>query len=359
MGAPCHALRCTAEAARGSMRAVPPAPVVRRPLLLATAVAATLACGGATARAADTDATLRSVGSETMAALMARWAEAFARHGSGPEVVVEARGSATAPQALARGESQLAPMSRAMTAEETAAFTRARGHPPLAVTVAWDAVAVFVNARNPLRGLTLRELDAVFSADAACGGRPIRSWDALVLGPLRSRPVRTYGRDRLSGTRAFFGEAVLCGGRFREDLQAEEDSEAVVRAVARDPAGIGYSGVGFADEGVVVLAVARREDDPYVSVFVEPRADDPEPVDRFAWVLEGRYPLSRPLRIYVDKSPGEPLPAGLDAFLRFVLSDAGQESVEREGFVPLDAARLRRQRERLAPDGGGPWWWPW
>ena len=298
-----------------------------------------------------------SAGSETMEDLMTAWAAAFAKEQPGIELQVEARGSATGYVALVEGRSQLAPMSRAMTRQELDLFEERRGHRPVPIRVAYDAVAVCVHRENPLRGLTLAQLDGIFSADQECGGGPIREWGTLIYGPLARRPIRPVGREQFSGTHDYFRDRVLCGGHFRGDVREERDSESVIRAVASDPTAIGYAGADYGASGVHTVALALNDEGPYVLPILE--VADQDHHKTYANVVSGRYPLSRPFYIYIDKQPGERLPDHVDAFMQMVLSPGGQEIVARVGFVPLPQSMLEKERLKLEADYAPSLWSEW
>ncbi len=112
---------------------------------------------------------LSSVGSDTLANLMALWGQDFSRHYPNVNLQLQAAGSSTAPTALAAGAAQLGPMSRPMKAAEVSAFEHRYGYAPLAVPVAVDALVVLVHQDNPLGGLNLQQLDQIFSATRRCG----------------------------------------------------------------------------------------------------------------------------------------------------------------------------------------------
>lgn len=112
---------------------------------------------------------LSSAGSDTLATLMAFWAADFNQHYLSVNVQMQAAGSSSAPTALASGAAQLGPMSRAMKTSEIEAFVQRYGYPPLAVPVAVDALVVLVNQDNPLPGLNLQQLDALFQLPTAVG----------------------------------------------------------------------------------------------------------------------------------------------------------------------------------------------
>lgn len=278
---------------------------------------------------------LASTGSDTLAGLVALWAGAFTRHHPAVTVGVQASGSATAPPALVEGTADLGPMSRLMKDSEIAAFETRFGYPPTALPVAIDAVAVFVHRDNPLAAMSLRALDAVFSATRRCGrARPVQRWGELGLtGSWSRRRLVAYGRNSASGTYGYFRSEVLCNGDFHTRVNELPGSASVVQAVAASLGAIGYSSLGYRSAGVRPLAIA---------------ADGGRPVapSRIA-AADGSYPLARFLYTYVNLPPGRPLPAIEAAFLAFVYSREGQRLVLREGYVPLPPAVVRRQRAVL------------
>lgn len=284
----------------------------------------------------DLRGTLTSAGSDTMLGLMERWLAEFARLHPGVEVALEAEGSSTAPVALVEGTAMLGPMSRRMHAGEIARFERRFGHRPTGFRVAVDALAVFVHADNPIAGLTLPEVDAIFSSTRRCGRfEAVERWGQLGLeGVWWDRPVQRFGRNSVSGTHGYFRDSALCGGEFEGSLVELPNSAAVVEAVAADPGAIGYSGIGYQSPGVRAVPVARRPGVPFVDVTAENAVD-------------GLYPLSRYLYVYVDRPPDAPLAPLTRAFLQYVLSAAGQAVVLRDGYVPLPAKVVQRERALL------------
>lgn len=108
---------------------------------------------------------LSSVGSDTLANLMTLWAETFKRAYPNVNIQIQAAGSSTAPPALTEATSNLGPMSRKMKDNEIASFEDRYGYKPTAIPVAIDALAVYVNKDNPIKGMSLPEVDAVFSVN--------------------------------------------------------------------------------------------------------------------------------------------------------------------------------------------------
>ena len=122
---------------------------------------------------------LSSVGSDTLANMMTLWAEEFKRMYPNVNVQIQAAGSSTAPPALTEGTSNLAPMSRMMKHSEIQAFEERYGYKPTAIPVAIDALAVFAHKDNPIEGLTMAQVDGIFSATRLCGGEDLDTWGKL------------------------------------------------------------------------------------------------------------------------------------------------------------------------------------
>lgn len=277
-------------------------------------------------------------GSDTLAELMMAWGERFEQRHPGVLVQLQATGSATAPPALVQGTSRIGAMSRRMTAGELEAFTERYGYPPLAVPVAIDALAVFVHRTNPLDAISLGQLDALFSDTYRCGRAPkLTHWGELGLADRwQQQPIELHGRTSASGTYALFKRDVLCHGDFRPRVNKYTGSSAVVTAVAESPAGIGYAGMGYLTQAVKPLAV------------IDAQGERIEPT--MAAAVSDRYPLARPLFLYINLPPGTQLPPLERAFFDLVLSPDGQALVREAGFVPLPEAVLARARHALGLD---------
>lgn len=280
---------------------------------------------------------LTSVGSDTLGGLMTLWAEDFSRLYPGVNVQVQAAGSSTAPTALAAGAAQIGAMSRPMQATERQLFIDRFGYPPLAIPVATDALVLVVNQDNPLPGLRLQQLDALFSVTRRCGGAqpvPVHWGDLGLKQPDWSGlRIQRLGRNSASGTWGFFKQQVLCAGDFRQDVGEFPGSAAVVQAVASSPNAIGYASIGFQVSGVRMLPLARSNE-----AWIAP--DE-------ASIRSGRYPLTRQLYLYVNKAPGKPLDPLTRTFLEQALSPSGQALVRRAGYLPLSADRLSAARAAL------------
>src|SRR3972149_5230485 len=168
-------------------------------------------------KASGVSGSVISVGSDTLANLMTFWTEEFKRLYPNVSVQVQAAGSSTAPPALTEGTANFGPMSRKMKDKEEADFESRHGYKPTPIAVAIDALAVYVNKDNPVQGLTIEQVDAIFSATRKCGHpEDITSWGQLGLdGTWASQPIQIFGRNSVSGTYGFFKEEALCKGDYK------------------------------------------------------------------------------------------------------------------------------------------------
>ncbi len=270
---------------------------------------------------------LNSVGSDTLANLMTLWAEEFKRLYPNVNIQIQAAGSSTAPPALTEGTSNLGPMSRKMKDKEIEAFEKKYGYKPTEIPVAIDALAVYVNKDNPIKGMTMAQVDAVFSANRKCGlAKDIGKWGDLGLtGVWASRDMQLYGRNSVSGTYGYFKEHALCKGDFKNTVNEQPGSASVVQSVTASLNGVGYSGIGYKTSGVKAVPLAEKEGKPFI-----------EATDENA--LAGTYPLSRFLFVYINKHPSKPLQPLEREFVKMVLSKTGQGVVIKDGYIPLPAS---------------------
>ncbi|MBN2449909.1 MAG: PstS family phosphate ABC transporter substrate-binding protein [Lentisphaeria bacterium] len=269
---------------------------------------------------------LRSVGSDTMDRLMALWEEQFRVFHPAVRFFHEGKGSSTAFPALMEGRSDFGPMSRSMKESEVTKFREKFGHEPIQLRVAVDAIGVYVHPSNPIAGLGMdfSQLDAVFSSTRGRGGADITTWGQLGLtGEWANAPIHVYSRNSASGTYAFFREHVLGkDGEYRSTNRELVGSAELVSAVAADPYGIGYSGIGYRNPSVDVVALSN-----------DPGTEKIPPEEQYAY--SGQYPLARFLYITVNHQPGrQPTPLQRE-FARFVYSPVGQGIVKDEGFFPV------------------------
>ncbi|HEB99824.1 MAG TPA: phosphate ABC transporter substrate-binding protein PstS family protein [Thiotrichales bacterium] len=287
-------------------------------------------------RASGVAGNLSSVGSDTLANLMTLWAEEFKRVYPNVNIQIQAAGSSTAPPALTEGTSNLGPMSRKMKDKEIAAFEKKYGYKPTPIRVAIDALAVFVHKDNPIKGLTIPQVDAIFSSTRKCGyPEDVTRWGQLGLtGAWASRPIQLYGRNSVSGTYGYFKKKALCKGDYKNTVNEQPGSASVVQSVSASLNGIGYSGIGYKTSGVRTVPLAKKEGQPFVDATPEN-------------AIRGKYPLARFLYIYVNKHPNKPLPPLEREFLKLVLSKVGQQVVVKDGYIPLPAKVAQKELAKL------------
>ncbi len=279
---------------------------------------------------------LSAVGSDTLNNLMTMWSEAFAKIYPGVKIQVEGKGSSTAPPALIQGVSQLGPMSRSMKSSEKEEFEKKFGFAPTEISVAIDTLAVYVHRDNPIKGLSLQEVDAIFSKNRNGGfGKDITTWGQLGLtGQWSNKPISLYGRNSASGTYGFFKEEALFKGDYKDSVKEQPGSASVVNGVGTDLAGIGYSGIGYKTSEVRAVALSKKAGEP----FVEPTFDN---------ALNGKYPLGRSLYIYIIKAPKQPASPLVREFMKFVLSKEGQQIVVKDGYGALPVSVVEKQKALL------------
>jgi phosphate transport system substrate-binding protein len=257
---------------------------------------------------------------------MTLWAEEFNRVYPNVNVQIQAAGSSTAPPALTERTSNFGPMSREMKDNEIEAFERRFGYKPTAIPVAIDALAVYVHKDNPLPGLTLAQVDAIFSSTLRCGySSPITSWgDLSMTGSWQNRDIQLFGRNSVSGTYGYFKETALCEGDYKNNVNEQPGSASVVQSVSTSINGVGYSGIGYRTSSVRTVPLARNANGEYFDATAEHS-------------VSGNYPLARFLFVYVNKAPNQPLPPIEREFVKLIMSQEGQSVVLKDGYIPLPA----------------------
>jgi phosphate transport system substrate-binding protein len=279
---------------------------------------------------------LSSVGSDTLNNLMTFWGETFQRFYPNAKIQIEGKGSSTAPPALISGTAQLGPMSRTMKGTEIDQFEKKYGYKPTPLRTSVDALAVFVNKDNPIKCLTVAQVDAVFSKSRRHGYKEdITTWGQLGLtGEWASRPISLYGRNSASGTYGFFKEHTLKNGDYKDQVKEQPGSASVVQGVTVDRYAMGYSGIGYATAGVRAVPLAEKEGGKCVEAHPEN-------------AYSGAYPLARFLYVYVNKAPGKPLDPLTREFAKLVMSKEGQEAVIKDGYFPIPASVAKEELAKV------------
>ncbi|MDA1041318.1 MAG: phosphate ABC transporter substrate-binding protein [Planctomycetota bacterium] len=284
----------------------------------------------------EVSGSLKCVGSDTMNNLVALWSEGFKKFYPSVREGIEGKGSASGPPALTEGTCTFAPMSRNWKPSEIDSFKEKNGYAPTVVPTAIDMLAVFVHKDNPLKELSLQQVDAIFSKNRNGGGKAdIRTWGDLGLeGEWKDKPISLYGRSASSGTYGYFKENALFKGDFKPTVKEQPGSSSVVQAIASDKFAIGYSGIGYLTADVRPVPLAPKPGSK--AVAVEPK---------FAYT--GEYPLARFLYMSVNHKPGSELDPLRREFLRYTLSADGQADVKEDGYLPVTAAVAKRALESV------------
>lgn len=300
--------------------------------LVSVLACAMLACSGGHGRSegtspgtpsAGTGGSLSLKGSDTMVILAQRFAEGYMAAHPDAVIQVSGGGSGTGIAALLNGTTNIANASRPMNERERAQLTELRHEAPVETRVALDALAVYVHRDSAIASLTLAQLSAIFRGE-------ITNWSG-VGGP--DAPIVLYSRENNSGTYAYFKEHVLDDADFAATAQTLPGTAAVINAVAHDPNGIGYGGIGYA-EGVRTLPLAPIDG----AAAIAPTLEN---------ATSGSYPIARFLYMY---TAGAPTGTAAD-FLAWVVTPEGQRVVEQAGFYPLPSGDLDALigREPLGP----------
>lgn len=258
-------------------------------------------------------------GSDTEVQLVSSLVEEFTRTHPEADISVTGGGSATGIAALLNGEADIANSSRPLNETERASAME-QDLNIAEFILARDGLSVVVHPSNPVQELTLAQVGAIFRGE-------ITNWKEVGGA---DKPIVLYGRQSTSGTFGFFRDAVVKDD-YADTLRQMEGSQAIVDAVIADENGIGYVGVGYVkgETGEVrtdmkVLGISASEGEAAAS-----------PLDEAA-VLDGRYPISRPIFQFLPATPVEG--SVIEAFLAFEASDEGKAIIEQMGFYEPSAA---------------------
>ena len=273
-------------------------------LLFASGFAAILAAAALPSPAG----TITVKGSDTLVILAQKWAEIYMGAHPGQKIQVTGGGTGTGFAALQNQSTDLCNASRKIKAKEIESCIKAFGKRPTEYKVAIDGLSVYVHADNPMKELSVEQLELIFT------GR-MKNWKG-VGGP--DGPITVYSRENSSGTYEFFKENVLKGKDFVASAETKPGTAAVLQAVANDKGGIGYGGAAY---GARAKHLAIKADD--ASPAINPTEAD---------VVGQKYPIWRYLYIYVNPAldKGE-----VAAYLNWIRSDDGQKVVKDVGYFPL------------------------
>jgi phosphate transport system substrate-binding protein len=242
-------------------------------------------------------------GSDTLGAkFVPTLAEEYKVRNPGASFEIAAEGSTTGITAIIQGTADIGMSSREVKATEISS-AQAKGVTLKPTIVAYDGLAVIVNAKNPISKLTLRQVEQIFTGD-------VTDWSA-VGGPKGNFSI--YTRNTASGTYSDWKELAMKKRDYAKSSQKMAGNEQIASEVAKNPNGIGYVGLAYIQaEGIKVIAINGH-------------------LPTKAEVLAKKYPYARPTFYYTNGEPkGE-----LAKFVDFTLGAEGKKIAEKVGFVPV------------------------
>ena len=295
---------------------------------------------------------LNVVGADVMDEMTLGWVKMMRKAYPRLSVTMEARASGSGGPALTAGTAHLAPVGRELLPAEEKGFVDKYGYRPVGFRVATGSAGslgktaasiIMVDKDNPIRCLTLQQLDSIYSSTRHRGGPDVANWGQLGLtGAWANRPIHLYGLKSPNGIEWYFKIQVMKMGDYRDGIQfvkgrgfthafnvAAEDME-------QHPGGMTYALLANLRPNTKVVPLASEAGGPCVAPTVPN-------------VYNHSYPLSRYVYIYVNKRPGVPLEPKVREFLKAVLSREGQQQVAADGvYLPLMPSVVQEELARLA-----------
>lgn len=294
---------------------------------------------------------LSLVGADVMDEITLGWIKLYRKAYPKLSVTMEAKSSGSGAPGLISGKADLAPVGREMLPAEMNAFVAKFGYAPTAIKVATGSVGslgktatsiILVDKDNPIQGLSLAQLDAIYSTTRKRGHADITTWGDLGLtGVWKDRPIHLYGLASPNGIEQFFKMVVLQGGAYKTNIQFTKGRgfthafTVAAEDMATHPGGLTYALLANVTPNVKVVPLSVNDGGPYVMPTLEN-------------VYSHTYPLSRYVYIYINRPPGKPIPAKTKEFLKLVLSRQGQDVVAQEGvYIPLTPQVAEQELKKL------------
>ncbi|PQO43278.1 substrate-binding domain-containing protein [Blastopirellula marina] len=272
---------------------------------------------------------LTLIGSDALNNMVAVWADRFTQLYPNVDVQIRQKGASTPVGGLLGGGADFGMSTWELTNRERAELQTKLGSLPTEITVAADMTAIFVHRDNPLASLSMDQVDAIFSSTRKGGKADITEWRQLLppTAPTAKLPIQLYGRNSATQVYGQMKKQAIRSGDFKTAIKEMPGSAALLQAIAKDPAGCGYAGIGYATAEVRAVPLTVGE---------QSIAPTPENLDR--------YPLTKKLRLIYVVPPGEALDPLRREFLKYALSREGQAAVLGDGYLPLPAAVVKKLR---------------
>ena len=261
------------------------------------------------------------IGSSTLEPFLKQWAALLKAKPSAPEISISSPGTSVAPKALTQNKADIGAMNREMTNDEIEAFIRGNGHYPTAIVVAIEAVALYAHPDNPLQGLDMAQIEAMYASDRGCSYQPhITTWGQLGLdGEWKTQTIVLLGHDKKSAIRDYLNTTLLCRDKFKTGV-AELNPSELLNSIAQNKFAIGY-GVYQPGTKLKILPIKKG-----AGGFVPLTPEN---------IYNRTYRLQHYLYVYVNKPKDKPVNPAVLEFLKVGLSAQGQQAVKDAGYVPL------------------------
>jgi phosphate transport system substrate-binding protein len=196
------------------------------------------------------------------------------------------------------------------------------------VPIALDATCIYVNADNPVAGITREQLNGIFSITHSLTKDPIIRWNDLdKKSPLGDQFMPIYTLPESHGTMQAFYEFAMPGEQLQTIMRfTEPGASSVVNACCAYPTALGISGYSNRQPRARAVPVAEGPGKPFVA-------------PSFRSIRDRSYPMWRPMNLVVLAKDAEQVPAMTLDFLRFTWSEAGQDACATLGMVVVDLDR--------------------
>lgn len=215
--------------------------------------------------------------------------------------------------------------------ESEYAQARASGFNLRQTPVAIDGIAVVVNPQLKIPGLTLEQLQAIYSGK-------IRNWQQLGGPNLEIHPLSQPPRN--SDTADFFVSDIMEGQAFGSNVEIVPTATQAIRYLALNPGGIYYgSAAKVAPQCAIAALLLGERSGEFVHPYQEPlvpAAECPRRRNRVNTQVfqTGQYPITRYLYVVIKEDNQIREQAGT-AYANFLLTNEGQDLLAKEGFVRI------------------------
>lgn len=251
--------------------------------------------------------TVKLKGSDTVLPLAQKEAEQFNKSGKG-KVSVTGGGSGVGIASLIDGTTDIASSSRKIKMDEKLKMQDA-GKKYKEVIISKDALSVIVHPSNPVQQLTREQIEGIFTGKIA-------NWKEVGGSDMK---IVVYSRETSSGTYEFFKEFVMNRKNYATSVLNMPATGAIVQSVSQTKGAIGYVGMAYDNVSVRQLKVSYDKGKTYI-------------MPSMATAKNKAYPIIRPLYLYYNVKDE----AKIKPFIDYCLSAAGQQIVEKTGYVPLN-----------------------